>query len=91
MGSMGAFVKEKDQYYIVEATKVKSVDTTAAGDCFSGTLCVGISEGKSLLEAVKTACRASAITVTRMGLNLQFRIGMSYHYLKMSCLYCRMC
>lgn len=67
MGSMGAFIKEKDQYYTVEASKVKAVDTTAAGDCFSGTLCVGLSEGKSILEAVKTASKVSAITVTRMG------------------------
>ncbi len=67
MGSMGAFIKEKNQYYIVEATKVTAVDTTAAGDCFSGTLCVGLSEGKTILEAVKTASKVSAITVTRMG------------------------
>jgi ribokinase len=67
MGSMGAYIKEKDQYHIVEATKVKAVDTTAAGDCFSGTLCVGLSEGKSILESVKTASKVSAITVTRMG------------------------
>jgi|APTNR8051073442_1049403.scaffolds.fasta_scaffold00093_17 ribokinase len=67
MGSMGAYIKEKDQYHIVEATKVKAVDTTAAGDCFSGTLCVGLSEGKSILESVKAASKVSAITVTRMG------------------------
>lgn len=67
MGSLGAFIKEKDQYYIVEASKVKAIDTTAAGDCFSGTLCVGLSEGKSILEAVKIASKVSAITVTRMG------------------------
>ena len=64
---MGAFIKEKGEYYTVAATKVKAVDTTAAGDCFSGTLCVGLSEGNSILESVKTACKASAITVTRMG------------------------
>ncbi len=67
MGSMGAFIKEKDQYAIVEATKVTAVDTTAAGDCFSGTLVVGLSEGKTILEAVKVACKSSAIAVTRMG------------------------
>jgi ribokinase len=67
MGSMGAFVKENDQYYTVAANKVKAIDTTAAGDCFSGTLVVGLSEGKSILEAVKTAAKASALTVTRMG------------------------
>lgn len=67
MGSMGAYIKEKDQYYIVESTKVTALDTTAAGDSFSGTLCVGLSEGKTILEAVKTACKVSALTVTRMG------------------------
>lgn len=67
MGSMGVFVKENDNYYNIIATKVTAIDTTAAGDCFSGTLCVGLSEGKSILEAAKTAAIASALSVTRMG------------------------
>ncbi len=67
MGSMGVFVKEKDNYYNIIATKVTAIDTTAAGDCFSGTLCVGLSEGKTILEAAKTAAIASALSVTRMG------------------------
>ncbi len=67
MGSMGAFVKEKEQYHIVEAIKVVAVDTTAAGDSFSGALCVGLSEGKSILDAVKSAAKVAALTVTRMG------------------------
>ena len=67
MGAMGAFVKEKEQYHIVEATKVVAVDTTAAGDSFSGALCVGLSEGKSILDAVKSAAKVAALTVTRMG------------------------
>lgn len=67
MGAQGAFVKEKDQYYTVEATKVIAIDTTAAGDSFSGAFCVGLAEGKSIKDAVKTATRVAAITVTRMG------------------------
>ena len=67
MGALGAFIKEKDQYYRVDAVKVEAVDTTAAGDSFSGALCVGLSEGKTILEAVKIATRVSALTVTRMG------------------------
>ena len=67
MGSMGAFVKEKDQYHIVEAFKVVAVDTTAAGDSFSGALVVGLSEGKTILESVKAAAKVAALTVTRMG------------------------
>jgi ribokinase len=67
MGSMGAFVKEGDQYHIVEAIKVVAVDTTAAGDSFSGALVVGLSEGKTILESVKSAAKVAALTVTRMG------------------------
>lgn len=67
MGAMGVFIKDKNQYYSLAATKVMAIDTTAAGDCFSGTLCVCLSEGKTIFEAAKTAAVASAICVTRMG------------------------
>ncbi|GHT69591.1 ribokinase [Bacteroidia bacterium] len=67
LGSTGALVKEGDQYHEIAAEKVEAVDTTAAGDTFSGTLCVGLSEGMNMVDAVKLACKASAITVTRLG------------------------
>jgi ribokinase len=67
LGSKGAFVRDKGRYYEIEAEKVKAVDTTAAGDTFCGALCVGLSEGMTVVEAVKLACKAAAITVTRMG------------------------
>jgi len=67
LGSEGALIKEYDQYHFVEAVKVEALDTTAAGDVFCGTVCVGLAEGKPVIEAVKMAAKASAITVTRMG------------------------
>lgn len=67
LGRLGALIKEDDRYHEVCSEKVEALDTTAAGDTFCGTLCVGISEGKDVVEAVKMACKASAITVTRMG------------------------
>ena len=67
LGSQGALIKEHNNYHFVEAVKVDAVDTTAAGDVFCGTVCVGLSEGKSIRESVELAARASAITVTRMG------------------------
>lgn len=67
LGGLGALVKESNHYHRIEAEKVEAVDTTAAGDTFCGTLCVGLSEGKSIVEAVQLACKAAAITVTRMG------------------------
>ena len=50
-----------------EARKVRPVDTTAAGDTFSGTLAAMITAGKRLDEAVDIAQHASSITVTRLG------------------------
>jgi ribokinase len=67
LGSLGSLIKEKENFYCVEACKVTAVDTTAAGDTFNGALCVGLSEGMSLTDAVKLASNASAIAVTRMG------------------------
>ncbi len=67
LGAQGALIKEGSDYHYVEAFKVDALDTTAAGDTFCGAVCVGLSEGKSILDSVKMACRAAAITVTRMG------------------------
>jgi len=67
LGSQGALIKENTEYHFVEAFKVDAIDTTAAGDTFCGSVCVGLSEGKSILDAVKMAACAAALTVTRMG------------------------
>ncbi len=67
LGSKGAFIKERGAYHQVPALKVKAVDATAAGDTFCGAVCVALAEGKGITEAVKFACRAAAVTVTRMG------------------------
>ncbi|MCE5332536.1 MAG: ribokinase [Bacteroidales bacterium] len=67
LGSKGALIKENKSYYEVPVEKINAIDTTAAGDTFCGALCVGLSEGLSIIEAVKMANRASGITVTREG------------------------
>lgn len=67
MGSRGAFVFENGASCFVEAYKVEAVDTTAAGDIFNGALCVALSQGRGLLDAVRFASAASAIAVTRCG------------------------
>jgi len=43
------------------------IDTTAAGDCFTGALAVAIGEGHNLEYAVRFANAAAAISVTRLG------------------------
>lgn len=67
LGAKGAFVYKDSQCEIIPSFKVTAVDTTAAGDIFNGALVVGLMEGKSIKESVQFACRASAISVTRMG------------------------
>jgi ribokinase len=67
LGSQGALIKEYGKYLFVEAFKVDALDTTAAGDTCCGAFCVGLSEGRTIPDAVKLAARAAAITVTRMG------------------------
>jgi len=67
MGAKGALIFDNKEFQIVKAQQVEAVDTTAAGDVFCGALCVGLSEGKSVTDAVRLASRAAAISVTRMG------------------------
>ena len=68
LGSKGSLVCEAGKAPVaVPSCKVKAVDTTAAGDTFCGGLCVGLVEGRTLVEAVQFATKASSITVQRMG------------------------
>ena len=67
LGSKGAFVYGEGVSEMVQAFKVKAQDTTAAGDIFNGALAVALAENRSMLDAVRFACKAAAISVTRTG------------------------
>ncbi len=67
LGSKGAAYIENGKTVFVPALKVKPVDTTAAGDTFIGYFLAGISNGSKTDEAIRLACRAAAICVTRKG------------------------
>ena len=67
LGARGAFVAGPGVRQWVRGFKVKPVDTTAAGDIFNGALAVALGEGKPLLDAVRLANAAAAISVTRLG------------------------
>jgi ribokinase len=66
-GEEGALLFHKDKFYHIPVVQVMPVDTTAAGDVFNGALAVSLSEGIEITEAVAFACRAAAISVTRLG------------------------
>jgi ribokinase len=67
MGGTGAYVVSGSVSTMIPGIQVKAVDTTAAGDIFTGAVAVGLSEGKDIVTAVNFANRAAAISVTRMG------------------------
>lgn len=67
LGARGALAVTPQSVEWIPAPQVKAVDTTAAGDCFSAALGVGVAEGMSIPEAARFAARAAAISVTRLG------------------------
>ena len=50
-----------------EALKVTPIDTTGAGDTFTGYVLSGLDRGMSMGQAISLATRAAALMVTRMG------------------------
>jgi len=67
LGSRGALVATAEGCQVVPAFPVRAVDTTAAGDVFNGAFAVAWSEGCPLVEAVRFANAAAALSVTRLG------------------------
>ena len=67
MGAKGALAYENNEFIHIPAFKLDELHTTAAGDTFCGGLCVALSEGKNLKDAIIFASKASSISVTRMG------------------------
>jgi ribokinase len=68
LGAGGAFVKSSEVRGHVPAMDAGPVvETTGAGDAFNGALAVAVAEGRALLNAVRFATAAAAISVTRPG------------------------
>ncbi len=67
MGKSGVRMLKNDTIIDVPAFEVDAVDTTAAGDTFIGFFLAAYSSHSDARTALKKACAASAITVTRVG------------------------
>ncbi len=67
LGDKGFLLADNEQAQYVSAQKVNAVDSTAAGDAFTGSLAVGIAENKTLMDAALFANIVAALSVTKMG------------------------
>lgn len=67
LGSKGAIYRDRHQELHQAAFPVKAIDTTAAGDTFTGYFFAALSRDLSVREALLLAAGASALAVTRSG------------------------
>ena len=67
LGAGGALLLHPAGQQVFPTFPVKTVDTTAAGDCFNGAFAVALAEGRPLPEAILFAHAAAALSTTRHG------------------------
>lgn len=67
LGSRGAICYTQGETYKIGCYQVEVVDTTAAGDTFSGYFLYGVLNGKTVPEALLLATTASALAIGKKG------------------------
>lgn len=67
LGKDGAVYADSTQKYFQPVFKVQAVDTTAAGDTFTGFFLAGLCENMPIPEVLKMSAKASSIAVSRAG------------------------
>jgi len=67
LGEDGAVYADAEEFWVQSAFTVEAVDTTAAGDTFTGYFLAGLMEGMEIPDILKMSAMASAIAVTHAG------------------------
>lgn len=67
LGAEGALVIDDGRAERVPSLRVKAVDSTGAGDAFTGALAYRLAEGDDLVTAARFAARVGAFATTRHG------------------------
>jgi ribokinase len=67
LGAKGVVCLQGDDFYTVPGHKVNAMDTTGAGDCFTGALSVALMEGRDLKDAIAFANIAASLSVQKIG------------------------
>jgi len=67
LGQKGVYAASKESMEFLPAYAVHAIDSTGAGDVFSGSLAAFLAEGMTVGESVRLAIAASSLSVTRMG------------------------
>ena len=67
LGSKGSLYINKETSMFKNAYKVEAIDTTAAGDSYTGALAVAFANGKNIEDAMDFASKVGALSVQKEG------------------------
>jgi len=67
LGKNGCYVYDGTHGEIIDPIDVHTVDTTGAGDAFTGGLVTALAEDRPLMAAVKFATATAALSITKPG------------------------
>jgi len=67
LGEKGLFYSDGKEEIYLQATPVKAIDTTGAGDAFNGGLAFGLSKEKPIKECLELANKVAGISTTKLG------------------------
>lgn len=67
LGERGCCARDGSAFLLQPAYPVQAIDSTAAGDTFSGVLVAALAHGAPLADAMRHAAAASALACTRLG------------------------
>lgn len=67
LGSRGLLVADAQQNTFIDRIKVDTVDSTAAGDAFTGALAFGIANGQPIVKAAEYANIVASLSTTKFG------------------------
>ena len=67
LGEKGLFYSDGKEEIYLQASPVKAIDTTGAGDAFNGGLAFGLSKEKPIKECLELANKVAGISTTKLG------------------------
>jgi ribokinase len=67
LGEKGLFYSDGKKDIFLEATSVKAIDTTGAGDAFNGGLAFALSKSKPIKECLELANKVAGLSTTKLG------------------------
>ena len=67
LGEKGLFYSDGKEEIYLQATPVKAIDTTGAGDAFNGGLAFGLSKEKPIKDCLELANKVAGLSTTKLG------------------------